>query len=484
MNIDGIDNLVSELAQAVRSAMDGDASAVDRLRDIAECRLKVDSGDSLGVLADSVAKLILLHRKNAQFACNNLEDAASQGGDLASLYEVAHAITSRLDFEELVLLLEEKTNAFLDADVCVIAVKDESFGGMKVIGPGLQMIRRNQIPDHLDKCEHAALMAASVGRPQFLSNIPNTRKCRFSRIAASEGVHHALSVPMHTQDGLVGAISVFRLNKHPFDYEDERRLSIIAGAAAVALENAEAYRREREIAEKLQNAILSKRTFSMPGFDVGCDYLSAGTLSKVGGDFYDIVDRGDGTFGIVMADISGKGLDAAVHTAMVRFTLRGLMLADPDPRRVLNRLNLAVRPVFPDHVFVTVFYGVLDTRSRVLVYANAGHDQPFMVNSSGCVDFDVTGRAIGALADYYESHQVSFSDGDILVLFTDGITEARRDGEFFGRERLCKIVFEKRMSDVDEIVRGVFSELKDFMGSVPTDDAGLLLIRANFGQTD
>jgi len=480
MTIDRAENLIRDIMMAVRDAIEGDKSAAERLNAIASRIMEADSSDSLGVLAKSIAELVAFyHEKNIQ--SDNVAPCAREPyeSDLASLYEVAHAITSKIDFEELVILLEEKAISFLDADVCILAVKDELSGGLKVIGPGLQIIRRHQIPDHLDVCEHAAIRAASNDEPQFISNVPNTPKCRFSMLAGSSGVHHALSVPMRTKDGLVGAISVFRLNKHPFDHEDERKLSIIAGAAAVALENAEAYRREREIAEKLQSAIQSKRTFLLPGFEVGCDYLSAGTLSKVGGDFYDIVDRGDGTYGIVMADISGKGLDAAVHTAMVRFTLRGLMLADPEPSHVLSRLNLAVQPVLPDHVFVTVFYGFLDTRSRVLVYANAGHDQPLMVSSSACIDFEVTGRAIGAFADDYESREVSFKDGDILVLFTDGITEARRDGEFFGRERLCKIVLENRDSSVSEIVNRVVSDVKSFTGSVPADDVGLLVIRAN-----
>lgn len=486
---------LSYLIESVLRALRGDIAARDHLElwlnDKTFIGIHPDvrsfASSILGLMRDIRDNEITLQSTAEQLAAQNiglrsaLDTARERERELTDLYEVTKAITSRLDRDELVVILEEKAKSLIDADVSSLVLLDAGGDGLQILGPGLQYIRHTKSPLHIDICEQQSLDAATLGEPRYASNIGNCEYCRFRELAKAGGVHHMLSVPLRVQDRIIGAINVFRLNKRPFDKDDERKLTIVAGAAAIALENSQAYLREWEIADKLQRAIQPGKSFELPGFTVGCDYMTVDSLTRVGGDFYDIVSLEDGKFGIVMADIAGKGIDAAVHTAMVRFTHRGLMLAESDPAEVLCKLNNAVQSFVPDETFVTLFYGVLDTRSGTLHYANAGHDQPIVYKSSEnyCFVCDVTGRALGVLPDeHYSSRTLQLDHDDLIVLFTDGITEARKGPDFFGHDRLLSIIADNSGMDSSEMVSEIFKIVGSFAGGVLRDDAGVLVIKA------
>lgn len=490
------DQDINRLVSVAERALRGEPGASTELQNWITGHTTPSITDSSMSLATTVLKLldvlqdreITLQSTAEQLSAQNsglrsaLESAKEREREISDLYEVANAITAKLNRDDLVLVLEEKTKSLIDADVCSLVLHDLRHGGLQIIGPGLQLARRMPTPEHLDVCEQVSMAAATTGEARYVSNVTNCQHCRFRRLASEDGVHHMLSVPLRVQDRVLGAINTFRINKHPFDHADERKLRIIASAAAVALENAEAYRREQDIADKLQRGIQPGRLFELPGFTVGCDYRTTGGLTKVGGDFYDIVNLGEGRFGVVMADIAGKGIDAAVHAAKVRFTHRGLMLADPDPTAVLHKLNNAVLSFVPDETFVTLFYGVLDTNTRTLTYGNAGHDYPIYYDSTLnlCSECDVTGRAIGMMSDeIYAIRRIEFAPGDLIALYTDGITEARRGNKFFGFDRLLQVIAENAVSNPKEIVNAIFGAVDEFAGGTLKDDAGVLVIKAN-----
>lgn len=494
MTLETFEHHLQQLSAAAERALNGDLSGGQELLEWISANGESRDGTELRKLAQAVSQIVRLLQEREALLQNHQEELQSQNEDLsealkeakereqelADLHEVAKAITSSLDHEKLILILEDKTKSLLNADVCSLMVRDEKRHGLKIIGPGQQLIRNMEVPEHQDICELTAMNVATSGVSSFVNNVPNCSECRYRQLICGSGTHHMLSVPMQSRDRLVGAINAFRLNKPPFDSADERKLAIIASAAAVAIENAEAYRREKEVAEKLQMGIRPDAAFNLHGFSIGCDYVPASSEATVGGDFYDVVNLGGGRVGIVMADISGKGIDAAVYTAMARFTLRGLMLAEPDPSAVLRRLNDAVCSFVPDDVFITLFYGVLDSKSCELAYGNAGHEPPiaFVSRHSYCMEYDVTGRALGMMPEEsYASRRVHLDPGDLVVLFTDGITEARQSMEFFGKDRLQQSIARGADRSPEELVADIFAEVQTFTGSGLKDDAGLLILK-------
>jgi sigma-B regulation protein RsbU (phosphoserine phosphatase) len=411
-----------------------------------------------------------------------LNDSESRAHELSILFDVGHTITASLEFDELVSVLENQIKDLLDADASSIMLFDERKHELIITG-GRHLRRRDPISEHTDRCEGIAATVARTGIPQLTSDIPNCGHCKYGAMACEDGgTHHMISVPMFHKGEPVGAINAFRQNKPVFTKLDEQLLTALANAASIAFQNSRVYEREHKIAEKLQMSLLPKPHFKIPGFMVGCHYNPASSQAKVGGDFYDVMDIGEGKVAVVMGDVSGKGIDAAIYTAMVKYMLRAFILTDPDPAKALTRLNDALSDdLAPPEIFVTLFLGILDTERKTMVYANAGHDQPLFYsrNKKSCIPCDVTGRAIGMLPDAdYSSRSMSFDAGDMVLMYTDGITEARNElRHFLGQEGLEQILYLHTDKSAQDIVAGVFNDVKEYARKL-NDDAALLVVKA------
>jgi PAS domain S-box-containing protein len=243
----------------------------------------------------------------------------------------------------------------------------------------------------------------------------------------------------------------------------------------------EMYRRERAVAEKLQRSFVLDDFPEVEGFELGRRYEAALKADLVGGDFYDVFRLNDGRIALVMGDVAGKGLKAAVYTAMTKYMLRAYALEDPRPRTVLSRLNEALEFCTPLDVFVTLAYAVLDPRTRTLEYANAGHEQPVHVScgSRVAVGLDVTGRALalGRGAEY-GSRTLSLRPGDIVVFFTDGITDAGFADRRLGPERVLEIIGSCVPCSARELIDTLLAKALRHAGGKLSDDAALLAIKA------
>jgi len=241
----------------------------------------------------------------------------------------------------------------------------------------------------------------------------------------------------------------------------------------------EAYEHEHHIADVLQRSMLPGKFGAHPTCGIAADYRSASPEAAVGGDFYDCFSVG-GRMLVVVGDVSGKGLAAAVHTAMVRYTIRAYAREDPDPGHILRRLNNAMCDFSSPDTFVTVFCAAFSADGRSLTYANAGHDEPFHYRAHGgtAETLGVTGMAVGVKpgADY-ESREIVLTPGDIVLVYTDGITDARHKGCFFGRERLGEILTHARCLPETEIVELVFAAACDAGNGRLLDDAAVVVFK-------
>ncbi len=240
-----------------------------------------------------------------------------------------------------------------------------------------------------------------------------------------------------------------------------------------------AYRRERHIAETLQQALLPPLHLDAPGIRAAYVYQAAMAEAEVGGDFYDVVVFPDGRVGVLLGDVSGKGLDAAVYTALTKYTLRGYALEDPDPGRVLKRLNRAFYLQSREETFATLFFAVLDLVPGRLTYASAGHEPGLLHRPhSGITEWlHSTGPAAGVLPDAeYGSMDIEFSDHDLLFLYTDGASDARRGKEWLGTEGLVELLGRSIQPDVQDTLAGILDGILHFACQQVGDDMALLLL--------
>lgn len=237
---------------------------------------------------------------------------------------------------------------------------------------------------------------------------------------------------------------------------------------------------ERTTTEILQRAFRSEHV-PLPNCEVGSAYLAASSHLAVGGDVFDVYRLSDTLALIFIADVSGKGVDAAVLTAFIKFTIRGIALRRRDPGAMLAEFNTAfAQTVGNPYLFVSMLVAVLDTETLQLRYASAGHDSAFIRRSTNAVEqLPVTGPVLGVMEEPFETKTLYLEDEDTLVLATDGLTEARaRDGETLREEGARAIIAASNRQPqllADEIV----TKVRALGGNQLRDDLAVLVIRVH-----
>ncbi len=272
----------------------------------------------------------------------------------------------------------------------------------------------------------------------------------------------------------------------PIDFQDLRvtidrtlhhltlwREALASRDQLVALQN------ELRVARQMQQSILPTR------FPEHADYQVFGNMEparEVGGDFFDVMTLENGRLGLAIADVSDKGVPAALFMMSSRTLLKGAAIGDPDPAKVLGEVNQLLERDNEAALFVTMFYAVFNPASGELVYANGGHNPPLVVHADGSSTLlpPTDGIALGVMPDLdYEQNAVTLVPGDVLVLYTDGVTEAMNsDDEEFGLDRLRQVFAAERSNDARADNQAVFAAVHAFAGERPQfDDITCLTLR-------
>ncbi len=243
----------------------------------------------------------------------------------------------------------------------------------------------------------------------------------------------------------------------------------------------EALERELAVAREIQERLLPHVMPAVPGFEISGASLPS---QQVGGDYFDFLDLEDGRLGIAIADVSGKGIPAALLMANLQAILRGQAEERGDVSAVLARVNsFLVRSTDP-HMFVTFFYGILDRVKGVFLSSNAGHNPPLLLRADGTIErLSAGGLLLGFMAGQdYAQQATELRPGDVVVLFTDGITEASDPGtpdrpdRFFGEERLIEVVRRSAGLTAGEIQTAILDAVAAHTAGAPQSDDITLVV--------
>ncbi len=277
----------------------------------------------------------------------------------------------------------------------------------------------------------------------------------------------------------------------PIDFEDleitiERTLGHIAEwrEALSSRDKLVALQNELEVASNMQQSILPTQFPKGPSFHVFGNMKPA---RSVGGDFYDIMRLDNGRIGLAIADVSDKGVPAALFMMSTRTLLKGAAIGTLKPGEVLREVNDLLNEDNEASMFVTVLYAVYDPANGALTYANGGHNAPLVVHADGRSDLLplTDGVALGLVPDMeYQEDTFTLSPGDTVVLYTDGVSEAMNgDDEEFGNERLLKIFASSNPTNSEEANQAIFRAVDAFVGDAPQSDdiTCLTLCRGEFG---
>lgn len=236
---------------------------------------------------------------------------------------------------------------------------------------------------------------------------------------------------------------------------------------------------ELKIAHNIQESFLPDKMPDIKGFDISALNQPA---KEVGGDFFDFIELSDSTLGIVIADVSGKGVPGALFMASSRTIIRASAIQAENAQTTINEANKLIAQDAKSGMFVTVFYGVLDTEHNILTYVNAGHNHPLFFKKKSSLISHITtkGIALGALDEINLYHRkLKLEKGDLVLFYTDGVTEAMDNKENqFGEERLIKIIKQHHDLSSKEIIEKINEEIGSFIKNAPQfDDITIILLK-------
>ena len=289
-------------------------------------------------------------------------------------------------------------------------------------------------------------------------------------------------VPLVARGRVLGTISLSILNssgRPPLDRDDIGFGMEVATHAAMALDNARLYEQQRDIAAILQQALLPRSLPEVAGAEVAVRHRPGRAGTEVGGDFYDLFEAGDRWVAVV-GDVCGKGPEAAALTALVRHTLRAT--ARLGPEEAVLRVHEAIQ-ASGENTYCTLACAELRRSGDGMVarVTTAGHPEPRVVRPEGDIlRLDVTGPLVGVLSDpVFEAQEVHLPAGSTFFMCSDGIPEARRNGEIFGDGRLERLLAKLGPLDPEEMLRRLEDEVVDFVAGRPRDDLALFALRVD-----
>jgi serine phosphatase RsbU (regulator of sigma subunit) len=329
-------------------------------------------------------------------------------------------------------------------------------------------------------------------RPAWIPDVVDDANFTSSGTAADVGFHGAFGVPIRRGRDLLGMMEFFAPEIREPDDDVLKMMDAVGAQVGQFIERSEAERELRasreglaRLAQTLQQSLLPPQLPSIPGIQIAAHYQAAGDGIDVGGDFYDVYESARNDWSVVIGDVCGKGSEAAALTALVRYTIRAAAIQTRRPRLVLRLVNDAVLRQDPEQ-FCTVAYARVrpDADGARVTVCCAGHPLPLVLRSDGTVEsVAVPGRVLGHFPELQSvDRMVRLGPGDMLLLYTDGLTEARSPEGFFGEERLHELLRSCRERNADDTVKRIERSLESFHGGRPRDDVAFVVLRVTADQ--
>jgi PAS domain S-box-containing protein len=336
---------------------------------------------------------------------------------------------------------------------------------------------------------HPAIQALRTGQTSVSAYMSDdflratTRDERHYQIVKELGFTSFLCVPLMARERTLGALTIVSCERsRRFTDDDVMLTQEVAWRASLLIDNARLLSESSHVARVLQASLMPPSLPVIPGLEVAARYVAFGSGLEVGGDFYDLFSAGRGAWVFALGDVCGRGPEAAVVTGLIRHALRSAALEVRQPGRLLGLVNeVLLSDAADSHLYSTLLCGFLrpNASSVRLALANGGHPPPIVVRAPGTVEVPHNrDTVIGAFNDLsWSSRQLTLNVGDILVAYTDGITESRRDGELFGERRIAQVVLETSAQSIEDIADAIIDAVREFAGHEPMDDLALMAMR-------
>ncbi len=411
----------------------------------------------------------------------------------SALLEVANAVARPYHLPDLASAVARLTPPLAGVDRCTILLWQPDEATFEVLAsecqPSHRLIKPVRTGLRVTAQQFPMLdLICQQRRPVTIEDV-NDSDLTPPDIVQRYGAQALLGVPLIVQDEVLGALVVDEVNgPHIFSSRQIEMARGVASQLALAIENARLVLQEAErmrlgeelrVAHQIQASFLPAASPALPGYDIAHVWLSA---REVAGDFYDFIPLSAQRLGLVIADVSDKGVPAALFMALARILLRVVAADRRSPARALRRVNELLLANSRSDMFITLWYGVLDPLRHELIFANAGHNPPLLLSAADGVIRLLRrhGLLLGVLGlATYTDDCVSLAPGDVLVIYTDGVIDALDESEnSFDLARLQDVVRTQRSATAAQIADAIKMAVREFVGSTPQfDDLTFIVVK-------
>ena len=410
---------------------------------------------------------------------------------LALLYNLSRAFNSTLDLDEVLNRVMDEVIIATRAERGFVMLRDAQEALVFHVARGID---QSTIHDPVFQVSLSIIEGvAKNGQPVLTDDAQLDPRFSMRQSVRLLGLRSILCVPLMVKDRILGIIYVDnRIQAGIFTQPDLELLNAIASSAAIAIENARLYQvavekgrleRELQMASQVQMSLLPRDIPHFPDWEFVARWLPA---RQVAGDYYDFIPGKDGQLGLLVADVSDKGMPAALFMALTRSILRASMDQIEIPMEGMQRANRLICEDSTSGMFVTIFFALLDPSNNELTYVNAGHNPALFFQHGKRTGQGVlsqlarTGMALGVDPDTtYEQRTIRLKPGDFVVLYTDGVIDAlNANTEDFGMDNLESVILEAREEPAAEIASRMERQLREFIGNQPLfDDSTFVILR-------
>ncbi|MRS11613.1 MAG: GAF domain-containing protein [Actinobacteria bacterium] len=423
------------------------------------------------VLAGTVGKQASLALENAYL----YQQAKRRADNLETIFRISHAVGSSLQSRIVLNRVLDVVQKILAADAVMLMTYDSQRKQIAVpMARGI--LHRDMLEATFRPGEDVPGRVFETREPERYDRISSS-DTRLLNSAAEQGLESLLAVPLLARGRSIGVLVVFAREPSAFTTDDLDLLRTFASQAALAIDTADMFSREHNVATILQESILPTRLPHIPGITASSVYLPAGTDAEIGGDYYDLFSMPDGRVVVSIGDVCGKGVAAATRTSMIRHALRGMAVSGLEPARMLQELNAMLLEAGDATSIVTLWLGCIDVQAGLLSYADGGHPPGLLLRpSDGRIErLATTGALLGAVPDIeWGQEEMPLEAGSLLLLYTDGVTEARSGGRFFGEGRVHRAL--RAGGSPSAVTQRLLGQVQRFAPGELRDDAAILAV--------
>ena len=414
-------------------------------------------------------------------------DVQQKVGELAAMHSLTSLVNQAFDAERLLQSIAASPVEAGSAHRSWLVVRDTSAAAL---APRIAATV-NITPEDVAAWFDFRALYEQVDEAQNLVLLEQAPADHRVRVRPGGGVGSLLAVPLIARDQMLGVLFATKQVSHGFEGDDVRAIGAFAAQAALALDHArlfaeqiekERMTRELDIARGIQRKLLPQEPPRLRGVSISASSVAA---QEVGGDYYDFLRLDEDRLAFIVADVAGKGTSAAFYMAEMQGIFQSASRLVQRPKDFLNLANRALAPTLEKHTFISVVYGILDTKKESLLMARAGHCPPAFINLHGDTRLLRT-QGLGLGLDRTErfdallvEEEIMLRPGDVFVLYTDGVVETRNDsGEEYGYDRLLAALQANRHEEASDLHRGLMSDVHRFSeNGLLVDDTTVVVLK-------